>query len=386
MEYGLTDDGYTAPRAADFLTVIRSAYEEETGLTIDWSADTFLGVSTSIMATQLGDLGEATQALHDGFDVNGASGLQLDNLALLVGVTRNAATYSTATVTLTGTTGTIIPEGSLVEGGGSDGKARWATTEDVTLAGGTGSVVVQAEDVGEVVADALEIDAIVTPVSGWTAVSNTDPATTGEARESDAALRKRRQQSIQVAGSRSLNALRANLLAVDGVQAAVVVDNPTTATATVEGLSLTAHSIGVVVYPSTLTTAQKEAVAQAIYDHLAAGIATNGTDVVATVTGLDGYAKTIRYDYAGTTTVNVATTVTLAAGYELADVEEPIQELIADYFLALTVGDAARRLALFALVATIDGVEAAAMTLNGVASDVEADATTLLVLGTNTVA
>lgn len=385
-DYGLTDDGYTAPRSADFLTLIRDAYEEETGLTIDWSADTFLGMITSIMATQLGDLGEASQALYDAFDVGNASGLQLDNLAVIVGVSRNPATYSTATVTLTGTVGVIVLEGALVEGGGSDGKARWALTEDATIGAlGTVDVVVQAEDAGAVVADAAEIDAIVTPVSGWTAVTNAAPATTGDDRETDAALRKRRQQSIQVAGSRSLNALRANLLQVDGVTAAVVVDNPTTVSAVVEGLTLTPHSIGVVLYPSTLTTAQKEAAAQAIYDHLAAGISTNGTDVVATVTGADGYAKTIRWDWAGTTTVDVETTVTLDAGYELADVEEPIQLLVADYFTALNVGDDALRLSLWALMATVDGVLGVVVTLNTVDADVAADATTLLVLGTNTV-
>lgn len=381
-DYGLTDDGYTAPRAADFLTLIRDGYEERTGLTIEWDADTFLGTITAIMADQLGDLAEAGQAVYDAFDVNNASGLQLDNLALIVGVTRTPATYSTCSVTLTGTNGTIVREGSIVEGGGEDGHARWEVSENVTIAGGTATVIVTAQEAGATEADAAEIVTIVTPIDGWATVTNAAPATAGSDRESDAALRKRRQASLQTAGSRSLNALRANLLELDGVQAAVVVDNATASTATVEGLSLLPHSIGVVIYPSTLTDAQKQEIAETIYDQLAAGIATNGTGTIATVTGADGYSKTIKWDYASDETVNVAAVLTLAAGYELDDVQEEAEEAITDYLLALDVGEAARILAILALLAAIEGIAGAALTLNGVAADVDPDATALCVLGT----
>ena len=384
-DYGLTDDGYTAPRSADFLTLIRDGYEEKTGLTIEWDADTFLGTITVIMADQLGDLAEAGQAVYDAFDVNNASGLQLVNLALIVGVTRTPATYSTCSVTLTGTNGTIVREGSLVEGGGTDGHARWEVTANATIAGGVATVIVQAQEAGATEADAAAIVTIVTPIDGWATVTNANPATVGTDRESDAALRKRRQASLQTAGSRSLNALRANLLDIDGVQAAIVVDNSTGSTAIVEGLSLTAHSIGVVIYPSTVTDAQKETIAETIYDHIPAGIATNGTGTIATVTGADGYAKTIAWDYATDFTVDVAAVLVLGAGYELDDVQEEAEEAIADYFLALDVGEAARILAILALLAAIEGVEGATVTLNAGSVDVDPTATALCVLGTNAV-
>ena len=390
-EWGLTEAGYVAPRGADFLTRIRDGYiervRENTGLTItvDWDHDVFLGPISDIMADLLGELGEASQALFDSWDVGNATGLQLDNLCLIVNVRRREATYSTCTVTITGTAGTIITEGRIVEGGGSDDRARWTVTEDVTIGGGgTVDVIVQASDPGVIEADVAEIVTIVTPVSGWTSVTNAAAATPGEARESDAALRKRRQQSLQTAGSRSLNALRANVLAADGVTAAVVVENDTSTTATIEGISCLPHSVAVVVYPSTLTDDQKTEVVQAIYDHLPAGIATNGAQT-ATVTGADGFAKTVRYDFAAFNTVNSAVTVTLMAGFVLDDVEEPIQELISDYFLALDVGEAASILQILALIATVDGVRTASVLLNGGAVDVDPSATSLNVLGTNTV-
>lgn len=382
----LTEDGYEAPRGADFLATIRDRYETLTGLTIDWDADEVLGTLTVIAADMLGEIGEASQSVYDAMDPNNATGVQLDSLCQVVGITREPASYSTATVTLTGTTGTTIVEGSIVQGGGTDGKARWRTTDDTILAGGTGSVIVQAVDVGVVTANPATITTIVTPISGWTAVTNAAAATPGTARESDSALRKRRAANLQTAGSRSIAALRANLLEVDGVQAAVVVENTTSATATVEGISLTAHSIGVVLYPSTLTSVQKQAAAQVIYDHMPGGIATNGNDVVATVTGTDGFAKTITWEWATTTTVNVATTTTLATGYVLADVDTAIQALIVDYFTALAVGEAARILAILALVASVEGVTGAVVTLNAGAVDIDPNATARCILGTNTVA
>lgn len=384
---GLTDDGYLAPRGADFLALIRSTFEArlvELGFTesVDWSADTFLGLVTTAMADQLGSLSEMNQAVYDAWDVNNATGIQLDNLALIVGVTRTPATYSQVEVTITGDSGTVIPQGAIIEHATT--ASRWATTEDVTLSAGTGTVIVRAQDAGAVAADADTLTVIVSRQSGWSAVTNADPATPGEPRETDAALRLRRQQAIQTAGSASLNAIRAAILGLgDFISACVVVENTSTATATVSGISLAAHSVGIVVHPDTLTTAQKTDLAQAIYDHVAAGIATNGAQS-ATVTGLDGFAKTLRWEWAGETTLNVATTVILASGYELADVDVPIQEAIAEYVLTLDVGQAAYSGAFVLIAMGIEGVKQATVTLNAGASVVP-DGADLLVLGTNTV-
>jgi uncharacterized phage protein gp47/JayE len=376
VEYGLTDEGFIAPRPADFLTLIRAEYEARLiaaglGGTVDWERDLFVTSVVTIMADMLGGLGEAAQALYDAFDVNGATALQLDNLCLIVGVTRNEATHSTATLTCTGTNGTVILEGSLVEGGGEDGKARWEVLADATIAAGTATVQVQCTEAGAIAATIGEIDAIVTPISGWSTVTNAADATSGDDRETDAALRKRRQQSLQIAGSANLASIRANVLDVDGVQACVVIENDTPVTATVEGISLPGSSVCVITYPgSGLTDDQRTAVIEAIYDRIAGGIRAYGTDAVATVTGLDGYAKTVAFNYATTLAVTVAITVALDTGLVVGDVDGEIISLVEDYLLTLGVGDAVRLLSISALIATVEGVTGAAILLNGVAADV----------------
>lgn len=376
--------GYTAPRAADFLTLLRTRVEAETGLTFDWSPGTVAGDITSALAIQLGTLGELSQELYDALSVQNATGRQLDNLCLLVGVTRQEATHSTATVTLTGTAGTVLPPETLMEGGGLDGRARWRLASAATIGGGgTVSATVEAVEAGVVEALAGEIATIVTPVAGWTAVTNPAAATAGVARETDAELRQRRAVSLQVQGSRSLAALRGRLLAIEGVEAAACLDNATDATATVQGVSIPAHGIGVVILPDPMTAAAKTAVATLLYGEVAAGIAYGGDEVV-TVTGEDGYEKTIRFYYGSDVSVDVGITVTLASGYDYSEVEDAIAEGVDAIFAGLTLGSALRILEIQGMLADIEGIEGAVVTLDAGSADIEATLSERLVLGTLT--
>jgi uncharacterized phage protein gp47/JayE len=388
---GLTDQGFTALRTADFLTAIRDEYDAKLvaagyEAVADWDSDLVVGALTAIMAQQLGTLSEATQALYDAFDVDAATGVQLSSLARMVGVTRNRATYSTATVTITGTAGTQIPQGRLVEGGGEDDRARWETTEDATIGGGgTVAVVVQCTTAGLVEAGAGEIDRIVTPLSGWTSVTNAAAASAGQDAESDDELRVRRAQSLQVSGSRSVDALRANLLELDYVQAAVVIANGSASAETVEGVSMPASSWLAVLYPNTLTAAQKEEVFEVLFAYHPFGIRAAGTDVTATLTKEDGFDLTMGFDWATETTANVTVTVTLESGYVLGDVSAELEAAITEYIEGRTVGDPLRRLAIQGLAAAVEGIATATVLINAAAADLEPTITELVVAGTITV-
>ena len=383
--WGLTDDGFIAPRAADLLTIIRDDFEARSGIDVDWEEDLVLGTLTASMAAQLGDLAEGLQALYDSFDVNNATGLALDNLCQIVGVTRDPSTAGSVTLTLTGTTGTVIPAGSLVEGGTSDTAARWETSESVTLSGGTGSVVATCTTRGRITADAGTVTKIVTPVSGWSAVTNAAAATPGVERETDTDLRARRAESLSVAGTTSVAALRTALLALDFVTAAVVLENATDADVTTSGVAIDAYGVAVILYPSTLTTAQKEQVATTMFAKIAAGTPLMGA-VTATVTKADGATHTLRWAWATTTAVNVAVQVTaFDTGYVLADVQDAIEAAITTYFAGLTVGAAARRLDIFAALAAIPGVAAVALSLNSGSTDITPNLNVLLTEGTVTI-
>lgn len=383
----LTTAGYDAPRAADLLVSLRAAYESRlaaAGLPsdVEWTRDTFLGLFSEAVAVTLGDLAEGVQALYDALDPNNATGVQLDNLCALVGVYRQPATYSTVDLTLGGTPATVIPAGALVE---DTAGQRWATDASATIGGG-GTVVAAATavDVGEVVATSGTITTPVTLTSGWSTVTNATAASAGQATETDAALRLRRTSSLADSGGRSAAAIRAALLALDFVEAAVVLDNTADDVATIDGITLAGHSVAVILYPDTLTTAQEESVALLLYDRVTPGAYMNGSDAVVVVTGDDGSTVTMRWDYANEIPVDVDVTVDLATGYVLADVETAIEALVTAYFEGLAVGGDARILQLYAAIATVEGVDGATVTLDG-GGDVTASSAQRLIEGTTAV-
>lgn len=372
MTWGLTEHGYVAPRTADFLTIIRdslaAALSDAMGqeITVDWSRDVFLGNVTAIMAARLGEIGEATQALVDAFDPENAQEYALDTLCLLVGVRRRPATRGTISVHVTGTPGTVIPAGRMISIAG----VRWTLAQDTEIGvSGTGDGLFTAATPGRIHVPAGPAQ-IVTPTDGWTGAEVLLPDAVGQDRETDSELRRRRQQSLQTAGSGSHNALIGALLALEFVEAAVVLDNDTAAPATIGGVSLDPHSVAIIIHPSTLTDEQIARVALTIYGHGLFGTRTMGSDAVASIRDRAGGRKVIRFDFATQQPVSVEVSLTLATGYALGDVEGAVSDQIRDYFAALGVGDAVRRLALLALVSTVPGVVGAEITLNGAPSDV----------------
>jgi len=375
MTWGLTDAGLVIPREADFLTEMQARYEAAVGLSVDWDADQFQQRIIGVAANRLGAVAELLQAVDDSMDPAAARGLQLDILASIAGVARLPATKARAVVTLTGTAGTVVVAGKMVEGGGADDRARWVLDDDVTIGGGgTGTGLAIAQDAGALVAVAGTIDKIVTPVSGWTAVANAADATPGTDRESNEDFRVRRLQAIQGVGSRSTESIRARLLEIEGVTSCSVIDNPTAAIVVVQGITLDPHSVAVIVYPNTITTAEKEEAALALYAHVADGIETMGSDVIATVTSSSGVERVVRWDYAALQNVNVAITVnTLAQVLVVGDVDDLITAAVQAYFADLDPGDTAYFLGLYGAIGAVPGVRKITMTLAGGGADIAAN-------------
>lgn len=386
---GLTSAGYSPLRAADYLTIIQSAAAAEltaAGITtgIDYLADTVIGTLVAATCSELDALGQVTQAIYDSRSPNGATGAQLDDLCTVVGVSRLDATYSTATVTLTGTSGTVIPAGAIVRGGGSDGLSRWRLGASVTLASGTGTGTVTCTESGAVAAAPGDLATIVTPVAGWSAVTNAAAADAGRDIETDSALRLRRQQALRVAGTGSAAAMRSGLIALDYIEACLVVENTLDVAATVSGVDLEARSCGVILWPDTIDADQQAAVAGIIYRRLPVGIESVGNES-ATVTGADGLSKTVRWSYATELTTDVDVTVVLAAGYVLGDVETLIEDAVTAFFATATVGGLIDDADVEEYVrAEVAGIRRITVTLAGGPS-VEPDADQIPAVGTITV-
>ena len=81
---------------------------------VDTSASSALGRLIALAAPGEADLWEAVQEVYSAFDPNSATGVALDNLVALGGLTRFENTFTTAQALFTGNNGTLIPAGSVV--------------------------------------------------------------------------------------------------------------------------------------------------------------------------------------------------------------------------------------------------------------------------------
>jgi uncharacterized phage protein gp47/JayE len=93
----------------------------------------------------------------------------------------------------------------------------------------TSSAYFVAKEVGAIPIPAGSANIIETPVSGWISVNNTDAGILGRETETDIELRSRREESLRLSGSGTIEAIKARLLNINDVTYAEVVDNRTNA-------------------------------------------------------------------------------------------------------------------------------------------------------------
>lgn len=388
MSFGLLPSGFKVKRASDVLESLRQRIVDELDARnlptdVDFERDTVAGVMTDALSVTIGECWEAAGAVYDQFDPSSARFAALDNIGALRNIRRLGEEASRVDLTLVGTSGTIVPAGSIVQGGGPDGEARWSTVETVTISAGVASVEGVCTEVGAINAGAGEIDQIVTPISGWAGVSNAAPAVPGRTEEPDGPYRLRQRREIRPVGGRSAGAIRQALLEVSGVQSVSVLENRSSSPVTIGTKDLDPHSVLPIIFPAGLTASQQEAVALALWDWGPSGIRvgySGGTDNSVTVEG-EGFEPTaIGWDDATAVNVDVVMTLTLAPGVLLADVQSQVEEAVTDYFAALDVGEAVRRLQIQRTVGRIEGIDAITFTLNASGSDLVVDTDEIAIL------
>lgn len=331
---GLGSTGWV-PKTVDELRVeaedlIRAAQGDD----VDVSAEGVYGPLIAALATKLGELWELVGSVYNARVPAGASGAALEALCELApGIERRAATKGTVTLSVSLNAGVTLPAGSRAHVAGEPTNA-WVTTASVTNSGGspaTVSVAAEALDAGRALANTGTITSIATPVTGWTAVTNAADATPGEEIETDAALRLRREQRLQRAGSSPLAAIEAEVAEVTGVTQVFAWEN---ATDYVDSAGRPPHSVEVMVLGG-----DGEDVARAIWAAKAAGIQTHGTE--AAVTFLDDRGVTRSVLFSRPTSLNIYATLVL--------IIDP----------ATYAGDAAAKAALLASVENLQGGEPA---------------------------
>lgn len=278
---GLTANGFSAPSLAEIKAEIEAELRSNVSPTLDLSASSPLGQMVAIQARQIRKVWEAQVALYGAMNPDGATGVTLDHLSALTGVTRKAATKSRVSATVNVDPGTYLA-GTLVANVVGRPVDRFTNLTDVVNSGGSPAnvqVTFEAETAGPVAAVAGTLTEISGPVSGWNSVINAGAATLGTNTETDAELRVRRADLLQSQGSTTVDAIRDDIVNnVSGVLQASVVENVTDS---VDSEGLLPHSIEAIVYgPVAPTVAEDLELATQIFLSKPAGIATNGTTTV----------------------------------------------------------------------------------------------------------
>lgn len=298
--YGITENGFVPkPRASIYAELCASAITASGDANLDVSADSDIGVLLGVFADALGGAWEASEGVYQESYPDGATGVPLENLCALTGVTRLAATYSEVNVTLTGTPAAIIPLGTLLDMG--TGTKQVALMADTTI-GGASTVVARckATESGPNYFLAGTINHIGTPVTGLTSVSNAlDQDVLGTNIESYEDLRVRRVATLHAMGGSAVDAIRAHVSLVDGVTECYVLNNDTNGIVD----TMPAHSFEVVVRGGT-----DAAVAAVILDTKPVGVYSAGSTSVNTPDDL-GVDRTVRMTRPSSTPIYLAVEV-----------------------------------------------------------------------------
>lgn len=296
-----------------------------------YGSDIYLGVDStdyqelSVFALMLFDVLQTAQLVYNNRGPQSASGVALDSIVKVNGLSRRAATYSTVDLTITGVVGTIITNGVVKDDSGQ----QWNLPASVTIPiGGSVVVTATADESGEITATAGTVTTIFTPVSGWTSVTNVSAAVAGVAEETDAELRARQAISTAIPALSVLESIAGSLLDIDGVSLVEYYENKTNIA---DGNGVPAHSVAFMVEGGDANT-----IAETINEKMTPGTGYFGTTTV-TVYDDNGLPTDVEFTRPTHVVIDVEVSLTALLGYTSAigDLTKPA---IVEYINSLGIG------------------------------------------------
>ncbi|WP_312630945.1 baseplate J/gp47 family protein [Pantoea piersonii] len=322
----VTASGISAPDYQTILSTITEYFQQIYGTDAYLEPDSKDGQMVALFALAVHDANNTAIQVYNSFSPSSGMTDALTRNVKINGIARKAATNSTVDITLTGTAGTTITNGSVKDANG----IIWNLPATVTIdTSGAVTVTATCANSGAVAAVAGSITKINTPTRGWTAVSNANAATVGTAAETDAQLRIRQAQSVAIPSLTPFEAVDGAIANVTGVTRHKLYENDT---GSVDSNGIPAHSIAAIVDGGDVTD-----IAQTIRGKKGQGVSTFGST---TVTVPDKYDNPHAISFSRSTDVPIyiAMTLKVFTGYT-TQIGEQIKQAIADYINGLTIGD-----------------------------------------------
>jgi uncharacterized phage protein gp47/JayE len=297
-----------------------------------YGQDIYLGADSqdyqwiTAVANKINDANQTLQLVYNSRSPLTAIGSGLDSVVKINGIKKKPATYSTCTVILYGTPGTVINNGIVAD----VNNINWNLPGTLTIgASGTLEAIATCQIPGSIVANIGEINQIVTPTYGWDSVTNNVAATVGSTAESDAQLRARQAVSTAQPSRTVLEGTKGAIASVLGVTRYKVDENDTDAA---DANGIPAHSISAVVEGGDDTD-----IANAIFYKKGPGGGTYG-DVTVNIADSLGNLTPIKFYRPAYIDIDVTINVKALAGYTTQTTAD-IKQAIADYISSLQIGD-----------------------------------------------
>jgi uncharacterized phage protein gp47/JayE len=385
--FGVLSTGFSKKSRQDIIDEIVDSLTTDINPNLNTESTSILGQFIGVIADQISQDWDVLEDVYDSQYPDSAADASLDAVGSITGATRDAASKSTTTLTVTGDDATAllvgrqarVPAGGIFETtaaatinlatawagttaytigdivrndtpdniyvctvAGTSAGAGGPTGEGTAIVDGTvtwrflgdgegyNTVAAEATETGPTIGLAFQITEIVTAVSGWLGVTNQADAVVGTDIETDPAFRIRREALLTVSGKGTVDTIRAKLLLVDGVSEALVFENTTDV---VDGNGVPAHAIECVVLGGTDAD-----VAQAIFDDKAAGIATHGDDISEVIVDSQGTNHTIEASRADSIEMFIDITVITDGNYP-TDGDTQVAAQLAALGDTLNIGD-----------------------------------------------
>jgi uncharacterized phage protein gp47/JayE len=348
--------GFKRKRYSDLVDDMTLKAKELFGEDTNLSEKSFLGILIRLFAWFLAIIWEVAEKVYNSGYMHKAEGIQLDRKAWEFGITRLQEQHAQGTIEIHGTPGFVVEEGTLFE---TDKGILFELVADVTLdenGVGTGDIVcTEPGTKGNVAANTITI--VSNPNENITSVTNPEPVTGGRERETDAEFLERYQQTLSGLGSTSTDSIRAELLKLSGVRAAVVIENTQSVPdeAGRPPKSISTYVLG----------GDANEIAQVIFQKKAAGIEAYGTEQVE-VLDMAGYPHTIGFSRATEVPIAIQLMIQKNDRFPSDGVQQVKTELIkyiggedADgtFYTGLNMGEAVVFSKLINQVYKVDGVD-----------------------------
>ncbi|APA83240.1 baseplate J/gp47 family protein [Francisella tularensis] len=165
----------------------------------------------------------------------------LESLCKLLGLNRKSPSQSSVICTISGKKGTKIPKGSQVM---STEKDYFYLIDDVIIPeNGSIDATFLSKEVGLVPVSAKSINKIVDNIVGWNAVINNNTGSLGSYMQTNASLRRDREEYLYLQGAGSIGSIKAALHSTKNVISVYVNDNKTNSSKTIDGVTIPANTI-----------------------------------------------------------------------------------------------------------------------------------------------